>query len=243
MSTGTTELDDLSLAATSLLRGAVYVEDNRAWRAVTEAEPRVREYVRTLGLRLIIDRADGYALLRTEEDLPEGLPRLVRRHALTMHATVLLILLRQRMLAADAAGDVPRIILPASELIEMLRIYHPEGIPEERIMREVNLLENLGYLRRLNDEQNSFEARRIIKAIMTADWIAEYQDKVLASAAGDTPASDTPAGDVADDPGGAAADGAEAGAQQEADWAGFDSDLAAPPIDPAAQDAAPPGDA
>ena len=94
----TAELDDLSLAATSLLRGAVYAEDSRVWRAVTDAEPRVREYVRTLGLRLVIERADGYALLRTEDELPEGLPRLVRRHALSLHATVLLILLRQRML-------------------------------------------------------------------------------------------------------------------------------------------------
>lgn len=198
-STSTGELDDLSLAATSLLRGAVYAEETRVWRAVTEAEPRVREYVRTLGLRLVIDRTDGYALLRTEEDLPEGLPRLQRRRALPMHATVLLILLRQRMMAADAAGDVPRIILPASELVEMLRIFHREGATEERIMRDVNLLENLGYLRRLNDEQNSFEARRIIKAIMTAEWIAEYRDKVLAAT--DAPGTDNPDGvEAPDDP-------------------------------------------
>lgn len=197
----TAELDDLSLAATSLLRGAVYAEDTRVWRAVTETESRVREYVRTLGLRLVIDRTDGYALLRTEEELPEGLPRLVRRHALSLHATVLLILLRQRMMAADAAGEVPRIIAPASELVEMLRIYHRSDTTEERIMRDVNLLENLGYLRKLNDGQNSFEARRIIKAIMTAEWIAEYQHKVLtATGSTDAAATDSEAvGDLAAD--------------------------------------------
>jgi hypothetical protein len=185
--TAATELDDLSLATTSLLLGAVYSEDTRAWRAITDTEPRVREFVRTLGLRLVIDRADGYALLRTEEELPEGLPRLIRRHALTLHATVLLILLRQRMFIADTAGDVPRIVLPGSELIEMLRIYHRPGTTEERILRDVNLLENLGYLRKLNDEQSSFEARRIIKAIMTAEWLAGYQAKVLSVASGDNP--------------------------------------------------------
>ena len=73
--------------------------------------------------------------------------------------------------------------------MEMLRIFHREGTTEERILRDVNTLENLGYLRKLGDEQNSFEARRIIKAIMTAEWVAEYQDKVLAAtgAYGDPP--------------------------------------------------------
>ena len=79
--------------------------------------------------------------------------------------------------------------------MEMLRIFHREGTTEERILRDVNTLENLGYLRKLGDEQNSFEARRIIKAIMTAEWVAEYQDKVLAAtgAYGDPPQSPTAA--------------------------------------------------
>ena len=69
-------------------------------------------------------------------------------------------------------------------------------------MRDVHLLENLGYLRRLNDGQNSFEARRIIKAIMTAEWIAEYQHKVLAA----TTSTSAPAGSGrVDEPGSDAA--------------------------------------
>lgn len=43
------------------------------------------------------------------------------------------------------------------------------------------MLEKLGYLRKLRGSDDTFEARRIVKAIVTADWLNEYSVRLLAS--------------------------------------------------------------
>jgi len=67
-------------------------------------------------------------------------------------------------------------------MVESMRLYHPAGTSDEKIAGDVAILERLGYLRRLPKVENTYEVRRIIKALVTADWIAEYSNKLLASA-------------------------------------------------------------
>lgn len=173
---------DLSIALAHLLRGPLHAEDQPpVWNTVTSQGLQLRDHLRPLGLRLVIDDVERYAYLRAEDDLPEGMPRLVRRHALTFGATILLILLRQQLATAESDGQTPRLIVTGEEMVESLRLYHRDGTSYERIAGDINVLEKLGYLRRLRDSENTYEARRIIKAIVTADWIAEYSQQLLAA--------------------------------------------------------------
>lgn len=202
----TTSNADLSIALVTLLRGPLHAEDAPAvWQAVTTLGPQMRDHLDALGLRLVVDDLERYAYLRTVDELPEGMPRLMRRHSLTYSATVLLILLRQQLTTAEADGETPRLIVTTDEMVEMMRLYHRDGVPDDKIASDIGVLERLGYLRKLRGSTDTFEVRRIIKVIVTADWIAAYGEKLLAAV--DAMASDpAPDGVPADDADGRAAD-------------------------------------
>jgi hypothetical protein len=171
---------ELSIALAYLLRGPVHAEDVPAvWTSIASLGPQLREHLEVLGMRLVVDDVENYAYLRQLDELPEGMPRLVRRHALTFTATVLLILLRQQLATAESDGDTPRLIVTTEEMVESMRLYHRDGTSDEKIAYDINALVNLGYLRRLRGETDVFEVRRIIKALVTADWIAEFGDRLL----------------------------------------------------------------
>lgn len=172
--------EEMSVAAACLLRGVVYSEEEPvAWAAIRGQFGRLHDLMATLGLRLVVDDADAFAYLRGAEELPDGMPRLVRRHSLTRTTTMLLVRLRQRMIAADAAEATPRLIVTAEDLLEEARIYYPPGSTEERLRRDVDRLIELGYLKKLGGEDEAYEVRRIIKALVTADWLAAYADSLL----------------------------------------------------------------
>jgi hypothetical protein len=185
---------ELSVALATLLRGPLHAEDALpVWRSLTTLGPQLREHLEVLGMRLVVDDVEQYAYLQQLDELPEGMPRLARRHALTYGSTVLLILLRQRMTTAEADGETPRLIVTAAEMTEWMRLYRRDGVSEERIAGDISVLVKLGYLRRLRDSDDTYEVRRIIKALVTADWLATYRDRLIdAAAAPAAPAADEP---------------------------------------------------
>jgi hypothetical protein len=184
--------DALSVTVATLLRGPVYAEEDPVvWSALQAQSARVSDFLTVLGMRVIVDDVDDYAYLRSDDELPEGMPRLHRRHKLGMRASVLLVLLRQRMTAAEAEEATPRLIVTREEMVEWMRLYHPPGANEERIATDITKLEDLGYLKRLRGEPGSYEARRIIKAQVSADYLTRFADDLLAAAAGATDSTET----------------------------------------------------
>lgn len=180
---------ELSVALATLLRGPLHAEDSPAiWRSVTTLGNQLRDHLSILGMQLVVDDLERYAYVRTLDELPEGMPRLARRHALTFGCTVLLILLRKELTAAEADGEIPRVIVTTEKMTEWMRDYRRDGVSEDRINGDINTLVKLGYLRKLRESDDTFEARRIIKAIVTADWLAAWRDQLLAPEA--TPGQD-----------------------------------------------------
>lgn len=179
MSTRAAELG-VSTAAAKLLLGPVYEdESSRVWSALLDNEAAVREYVAVLGLRLVLDNVERYAFLRRSDDADEAIPPLMRKHVLSHHVTVLLVVLRERLAAADAESDPPRAIVTQADLVEQLRLYYPDGTLEDRIVADIGRAENLGYLRKLKGPQPTYEIRRILKSVVTAEWLAEYRVRLL----------------------------------------------------------------
>lgn len=175
----------LSVAVTTLMRGPVYAEEAPAvWATLRAQSARITDFLKVLGMRVIVDDVDEYAYLRSEDELPEGMPRLHRRHKLGMRASVLLVLLRQRMTAAEAEEATPRLVITREEMIEWMRLYHPAGTNDERIGADIPKLEELGYLKRLRGSEGLFETRRIIKAQVSADYLTRFAADLLTAAAG-----------------------------------------------------------
>ena len=169
---------DLSIAVIALMKGVVEREsDGAPWQALVAHEGRVRDQVAVLGLELRLDETEGFAYLAqkaTTPDEPE-LPRLVPRRALTYHVSLLLALLRKRLAEHDATSSERRLILNRDDIVESVRVFMPgsqnEARLEDRIDTAINRTIEMGFLRRLKDQQQSLEVRRILKVFVDAQWL------------------------------------------------------------------------
>ncbi len=176
---------ELSRVVVPLLRGVVYQEEDPGrWNLLLKLEAGVRDYVAVLGLELILDRAEGYAFLRSRPDdggeAPS--PRLIARRRLSYPVSLLLALLRKKLAEFDAAGGDTRLILSRDEVVELVRIFLPEGSNEAKLIDQVdatlNKIAALGFVRRLRGQADMIEVRRIIKAFIDAQWLADFDERL-----------------------------------------------------------------
>jgi hypothetical protein len=176
----------LPVAVTQLLKGVIYRDTHdRAWRSLTEFTPAARDYVGTLGLEIYIDEAEGYAFCRQrnpDPDDPDPLPRLIPRRTLSFHVSLLLALLRKKLAEFDAQGADTRLILTRAQIAEMIRVFMPSTSNEARLADQIdthlNKCAELGFLRPVKTGEQAYEVRRILKAFVDGQWLAEFDDRL-----------------------------------------------------------------
>lgn len=186
---------DLSTLAITLLKGVVYREDDeRLWGSLLNLQARVRDYVGVLELDLVLDEAEGYAFLKSrpapaDADASARLPRLVVRRPLSFPVSLLLALLRKKLAESDAGGGDTRLVLTREEIVELVRVFLPDSSNEARLVDQINAqitkVVELGFLRRLKPasgsaQAGSWEVRRILKAYVDAQWLAEFDARLTA---------------------------------------------------------------
>lgn len=178
---------DLSFVVIPLLKGVIYQDENPAlWNSLFNLSAAVRDYVAVLGLELIFDEAEGYAFLRSRSDSQEEgtnpMPRLMARRQLSYPVSLLLALLRKKLAEFDAGAGETRLILSRDEVVELIRIFLPVGTNEVRLIDQVdttlNKIAELGFIRRLRGERQMIEVRRIIKAFIDAQWLADFDQRL-----------------------------------------------------------------
>jgi len=175
----------LSAVVIALCKGMIDREaDSQLWQWLLSLQIAVSDYVETLGLELILDEAEGYAFLRAREYEAEDdkLPRLIARRQLSFHVSLLLALLREKMAESDASGGEVRVIVSRDEVLEMIRIFLPEGSNEVRLIDQVdsyiNQIVKMGFARKLKGSDNMLELHRIIKSFVDAQWLAEFDQRL-----------------------------------------------------------------
>jgi Domain of unknown function (DUF4194) len=182
-----TDTNALSIALVSLMKGIADREnDPLLWQSLIGIQARVRDYVACLGLDLVLDEAEGYAYLRqrpAEEGAAE-LPRLVPRRQLGYQVSLLLALLRKKLAEFDATSGEPRLILSRNDIVEMMRMFFPDTANQvrfnDRIGTDINRVVDMGFLRRLRGVDDKFEVRRILKAFVDAQWLADFDLRLAA---------------------------------------------------------------
>lgn len=178
---------ELSVLAVTLLKNVIYREaDERAWSALLRLHARVRDYFAVLNLDLVLDEAEGYAFLRSrpdDEEAPIKVPRLVARRPLSFPVSLLLALLRKKLAEFDASGGA-RLVLTRDEIVQLVTLFLPTGSNESRIVDQIeahiNKVVDLGFLRTLKagTAPASYEVRRILKAFVDAQWLAEFDARL-----------------------------------------------------------------
>ena len=189
-----------------LLKGVVYRDNDAAvWNGLVHGQAQVRDYVAVLGLELMLDEAEGHAFLRSRPDgeaqaeagagggAAEGTgpPRLVARRPLSFPVSLLLALLRKKLAEFDAGGGDTRLVLTRDEIVEMIRVFLPDTSNEARLVDRIdahlNRVVELGFLRRMRTgptaparagARMTFEVRRILKAFVDAQWLAEFDARL-----------------------------------------------------------------
>jgi hypothetical protein len=181
---------DLSTLAITLLKGVIYREgDGRLWAALLALQVRLREYMAVLGLDLIVDEAEGYAFLKGRPDSADDgtkpeMPRLVARRPLSFPVSLLLALLRKKLAEFDASGGDTRLVLTRDDIAELMRVFMPQSTNEAKVMDQlesnINRIVDLGFLKRLTPATGSpsFEVRRILKAFVDAQWLADLDARL-----------------------------------------------------------------
>lgn len=184
----------LSTLVILLLKGVIYQEaDAGLWNVLLNLQARVRDYVMVLGLELVLDEAEGYAFLRSrpevDDDAAPKPPRLVARRPLSFPVSLLLALLRKKLAEFDAGGGDTRLVLARDEIVELVRVFLPDSSNEARLIDQIethlNKIVELGFLRRLKagaanqgGQAAVFEVRRILKAFVDAQWLAEFDARL-----------------------------------------------------------------
>jgi hypothetical protein len=182
---------DLSTPVVQLMKGAVYRDTHdKAWQQLLQLQPQVRDYVEVLGLQVVIDEAEGYAFLRqrpVDEDDGNQIPRLVPRRSLSFHVSLLLALLRKKLAEFDAQSGDTRLMLTRAQIAEMLRVFLPATSNEARLLdlidTHINKAVDLGFLRAAKSAEPVFEVRRILKAFVDGQWLADFDAKLAEYAA------------------------------------------------------------
>ncbi|NEE00865.1 DUF4194 domain-containing protein [Phytoactinopolyspora halotolerans] len=174
------------------MKGVVYRDTHEAqWRHLLQLQSRVRDYVSTIGLTVVVDEAEGYAFLRSRPDLEDdegpSIPRLIPRRALSFHVSLLLALLRKKLTEFDAKGGDTKLVLTREQIIDMVRVFLPEGRNEARLVDQIDThiskVVELGFLRRIKGQDGHFEVRRILKAFVDGQWLADFDQRLAEYAA------------------------------------------------------------
>ena len=189
---------ELSQLMVHLLKGVLYRDDDeRLWANLLRLQARVREQAAVLLLDLVLDEAEGYAFLKSRPDPDESegvprLPRLIARRPLSYPVSLMLAQLRKRMAEFDAGGGDTRLVLARDEIAELMRVFLPDGTNEARLIDQVDAtiskVVDLGFLRRLKpaagsgqpsgQDRGHYEVRRILKAFVDAQWLAEFDARL-----------------------------------------------------------------
>ena len=203
---------DLPLVVTQLMKGVVYRDTHeKVWRDLLQLQAQARDYVALMGLMVTIDEAEGYAFLRSRPDDQDpdtqrpALPRLIPRRSLSFHVSLLVALLRKKLAEFDAGNGDTRLMLTRDQIIDMVRLFLPPSTNEARLVDQIDSyivkVVELGFLRPVKNAESLFEVRRILKAFVDGQWLADFDRRLAEYAAlltdRDADASTSPPGEDA----------------------------------------------
>lgn len=175
----------VAVAVITLMRGVVYRETHEdAWEHLGRHGAAVRDHFDTVGVAVVVDDDEGYAYLRSRDpgDDEEPLPRLVQRRTLTYHVSLLLVLLRKRLVEHESTTGEGRLVLGRDQVVEMLRVFTSDTSDEARAIDQVDRTlakaAELGFVRQLRGQRDQWEVRRILKAYVDAQTLADFAGKL-----------------------------------------------------------------
>lgn len=173
-----------------LLQGPVYSDEKAAWRDLQSWNTPIRDYFGRIGLELIINEIDGFARIvqpEADENDDNPLPRLMRKQSLNYETTLLCVILREMLEEFDVISEGSKLFLTQKEIKERIELFYKEQANKSKLWRElakpINNLTSIGILKltredQTNKDNNQYEVKRIIKAIISNEKLEEIKTKL-----------------------------------------------------------------
>ena len=183
---------EIGSAIIKLMQGVVYREtDEDTWLTLQRASAPVRDHFAAIGVDVVVDDIEGYAFLRSRP-VPEGetgLPRLVQRRKLGYNLSVLLVLLRKRLLEFETTDGTGRLVLTTAAMVDMLRTFQADSTNDARLAEQaqqtINKASDLGFLTTVRNQPGYWEVKRILRAYVDVEAIERFLDEFAATSGGD----------------------------------------------------------
>jgi hypothetical protein len=175
-----------------LLQGPIYVDEKSTWRDLLAHSTSIQDYFGKIGIELIINEIDGFARIKqpeADEYEDNPLPRLMRKQTMTYEATLLCVVLREMLEEFDIISEGNKLFLTQKEIKERIELFYKEQANKSKLLKElgrpITSLTNIGILKltredEVNKENNQYEVKRIIKAIINIDKLEEIKNKLQA---------------------------------------------------------------
>lgn len=172
-----------------LLKGVIARDDQDGrWQALLQHDAKVREHLRHIGLDVVIDEAQGYAFARQrpeDPEQPDAMPRLIPRRPLRYHVSLLLVLLRKRMILHDETSGEARLVLSFEDIVDQCRQFFNGARGEQKMLEQIEQLldqaSKLGFVRAMPNQDGDdrrYEVRRILKAFIDAEWLQQFSERL-----------------------------------------------------------------
>lgn len=176
---------EASFVMVKLLKQPIYREDERDWNVLLVNRDEVRHHFRKMGQELVLDETEGYAFIRQMEiEGVDKIPRLTQRRPLNYHATLLLVCLRQEFCTFDTSNpDATRLVKSRQGIHDLVAAYLPETTNQVRDINKIDAaiqrLVEFGFLRIIDNEQDTFEVMRIVKAKVGPSELESIKERIL----------------------------------------------------------------
>lgn len=177
---------DARVAITLLLKGIFYKEDNvKAWAELIENSFSViEEYFEVIGLELLIDESEGYAYLKSKvyEDDSFAPPKLIQKRELSYKVSLLCVILRKEIVDFDMQNESTKVVISKEDIQKELLLYLPQNYNEVKVYKEIDAtikkVQELGFLKKLQNKEENYEIKRSLKAFVDASWLNDFDKKL-----------------------------------------------------------------
>lgn len=176
-----------------LLQGVVYLDDTKYWDEIWQYQQPIRKYISQMGLELVFNAEDGFAYVyqpEPKEADEKALPKLMRTRQLKYEQSLLCILLREALEELDAATNTgTRLYITKGGIKERIEVFFKDHPNKQRLYKELDssidyAIKLLSILHLVQEDElfpdnNRYEIRRIIKAMITAEKLEDAKLKLF----------------------------------------------------------------
>lgn len=173
-----------------LLQGPVYVDEKLVWRDLQSWQSAIQDYFAKIGIELLINEVDGFArIMQPEADETDEnpLPRLMRKQTMNYETTLLCVILREMLEEFDIKSEGTKLFLTQKDIKERIELFYKEQTNKSKLWKElskpINSLQNIGILKltredAVNKDNNRYEVKRILKALVNNDKLEQIKNKL-----------------------------------------------------------------